>query len=159
MLWNYFKTATRSMAHHPFYAFLNITGLALGIAFTMLIGIFCWSELRVNRQLRHADRQYILSSDWKDPNMGYPLATLGPLPKALRENYPGLVANYYRFDGVWAVVSAGEKHFREGLQIGDSTLLPMYGFALVQGDAATALSEPGNVVLTVEKAIKFLGIQ
>ncbi|HVU95589.1 MAG TPA: ABC transporter permease [Puia sp.] len=152
MLSNYFKTALRSLARHPIYAILNIAGLSLGIAFALLIGIFCWSELRVNRQLRRADRQYILSSDWKDPNMGYPLATLGPLPKALRENYPGLVANFYRFDGVWAVVSAGEKHFREGLQIGDSSLLPMYGFSLIQGDAATALSEPGNVRATTRSS-------
>lgn len=157
MLSNYFKTALRSILRQPFYATLNVLGLALGIAFTLLIGIFCWSELRVNRQLRQADRQYILTSDWKDPNLGYPLATLGPLPKALRENYPGLVANFYRFDGVWAVVSAGEKHFREGLQVGDSTLLPMYGFSLVQGDVATALNGPGDVVITAEKAIKFFG--
>jgi len=95
-----------------------------------------------------------LCCDWKDPNLGYPLATLGPLPKALRKNYPGLVANFYRFDGVWAVVSAGEKHFREGLQMGDSTLLPMYGFPLLQGDAATALSEPGNVVITAIQSLK-----
>lgn len=157
MFSNYYKTAVRSIARSPFYAILNVVGLSLGIAFTLLIGIYCWTELRVNRQLRAADRQYILSSDWKDPNMGYPLATLGPLPRALKENYPGLVKNYYRFDGVWAVVSAGEKHFREGLQIGDSTLLSMYGFSLVQGDAATALSDPGSVVLTAEKAIKFFG--
>jgi len=157
MLSNYFKTAVRSMLRQPLYAMLNVVGLALGIAFTLLIGIFCWSELRVNRQLRQADRQYILTSDWKDPNMGYPLATLGPLPKALRDNYPGLVANFYRFDGVWAVISTGDKHFREGLQIGDSTLLPMYGFSLIQGDAATALSGPGDVVITAEKAIKFFG--
>jgi hypothetical protein len=74
MLSNYYKTALRSMARSPFYAVLDIAGLSLGFAFTLLIGIFCWSELRVNRQLRQADRQYILTSDWKDPNLGYPLA-------------------------------------------------------------------------------------
>ncbi|HEY4108545.1 ABC transporter permease [Puia sp.] len=157
MLSNYYKTAVRSIARSPFYAALNVAGLALGIAFTLVIGIFCFSELRVNKQLRAAGRQYILSSDWKDPNMGYPLATLGALPRALRENYPQLVADFYRFDGVWAVVSANDKHFREGLQIGDSTLLPMYGFSLLQGDKATALTDPGSVVITAEKAIKFFG--
>src|ERR1700750_2306342 len=67
MLSNYYKTAVRNIARHPFYTVLNVAGLALGIAFTLLIAIYCWSEWRVNRELRQAGRQYILGSDWKDP--------------------------------------------------------------------------------------------
>ena len=40
------------------------------------------------------------------------LTTLGPLAKALRENYPDLVANYYRWDGVTSNVSKGDKSFQ-----------------------------------------------
>lgn len=157
MLANYYRTAIRHLARSRLHTIINVIGLSAGIAFTLLIAAYCYSELRVNRELRHADRQYILSSDWKDPNMGYPLATLGPLARALKENYPGLVANYYRFDGVWAVVSVGNRPFREGLQLGDSTLLTMYGFPLVHGDPHTALSGPSDAVITEEKARKLFG--
>jgi putative ABC transport system permease protein len=157
MFANYCKTAFRTIARSRAYSFINIIGLSTGMAFTLVIAAYCRGEWQVNRQLRNADRQYILLSDWKDPNMGYRLATLAPLAKALKENYPTLVANYYRFDVVGAIVTVDGRSFREGLQMGDSTLLSMYGFPLIQGDARTALNEPGNVVITEEKAIKYFG--
>ena len=157
MLNNYYKTAIRAIARNRFQAALNIFSLATGIAFTLMIAAYIWSEWRVNRGLWHADRQYILATTWKDPNMGYPVATVGPLAKALKENYPGLVAGYYRFDGVISTVSSGDKHFREDIQMGDSTLLTLYGFSLLYGDAHTALSEPFTVVITADKAIKYFG--
>ncbi|MEI9908186.1 MAG: ABC transporter permease [Bacteroidota bacterium] len=136
---------------------MNIAGLSAGIAFTMLIAAYAWNELQVNTELKNAGNQYIIQSKWKDPNQGYELATLGPLAKALRENYPDLVANYYRYDGITSNVSKGDKSFREGLQVGDSTMLNMYGFRLRQGDARTALNQPFTAVITTDKAVKYFG--
>ncbi len=45
---NYYRSAFRSLRRSPFYTALNIAGLALGIAFTLLIGVFCWSELIIS---------------------------------------------------------------------------------------------------------------
>lgn len=84
MVRNYYKLAVRHIARSRFYAFLNIFGLSTGIAFTLLIAAYCWNEWRVNHQLKNADRQYILVSNWKDPNMGYPLATIGPLANPVK---------------------------------------------------------------------------
>ncbi len=157
MLRNYIKVAWRNIVKHRFYSLLNIIGLSTGIAFTMLILAYVWKELQVNTGLRHADRQYIILSKWKDPNMGFELATSGGLPKALKEAYPNLVTNYYRFDGITSTVSKDEKHFREGLQLGDSTLLKMYGFKVLHGDVHTALNNPDAVVITADKAMKYFG--
>jgi putative ABC transport system permease protein len=154
---NYYRSAVRQIARTRFHATLNIAGLSIGMVFALLIGMYCWSEWRVNRQLENADRQCILTSDWKDPNMGYALATLGPLAKTLKETYPTLVANYYRFDGMTVIVSNGDKRFREELQLGDSTLLPMYGLPLLRGDARTALDLPFTVVITDERAVQIFG--
>jgi hypothetical protein len=149
--------ALRHIRRSKLHSAINVIGLSTGMAFTLLIAAYCWSEWRVNRQLRNAGRQYILTTTWKDPNMGYPMATVGPLAKALKENYPALVANYYRFDGVITTVSNADEHFREDVQIGDSTLFSMYGFSLLSGDARTALSAPFSVVITADKAIKYFG--
>ena len=157
MLANYYKTAVRNIARSKFHAVINIVGLSTGIAFTLLIAAYCWSEKQVNRQLRHADRQYLLVSRWKDPNMGLDITTMGQLALALKTNYPGLVANSYRWDGITSVVSHGDAHFREGIQVGDSTLLTMYGFPLLYGDARTALNSPFSVVITDDKAMKYFG--
>jgi putative ABC transport system permease protein len=157
MIKNCFKIAWRNIVKHRFYAALNIVGLFVGIVFSLLIGAYVYNELQVNTQLRNADRQYYLQSIWKDPNMGPDITTLGPIAKRLKEEYPGLVANYYRWDGITSGVSKGDKHFREDIQLGDSTLLNMYGFKLLYGNVATALSEPFSVVITQAIAKKYFG--
>src|SRR5688572_11607543 len=134
MIKNYLKIAWRNIAKRPLYSLLNITGLSTGILFTLLIGAYVWNEFQVNKKLRNSKNQYFLTSKWKDANMGGEITTLGPLSKRLKDDYPNLVANYYRWDGITSVVSKGDKHFREGIQLGDSTLLSMYGFELLHGD-------------------------
>lgn len=157
MLKNYFKLAWRNIIKHPFYSTVNIVGLFAGITFVLLISGYVWSELEVNKNLRNAKQQYFLQSEWKDQNMGLPITTLAPVAKRLKEDYPNLVANYYRWDGITSVVSKGDKNFREGIQLGDSTILNMYGFELLHGNKATALQAPYSAVITAATAIKYFG--
>ncbi|MFZ1716934.1 MAG: ABC transporter permease, partial [Saprospiraceae bacterium] len=157
MLTNYFKIAWRNLIKNPFFSVVNIAGLSVGIAFALIIASYIWSEWNVNRTLLHAERQYIIQSKWKDPNQGIELTSFGPLAKALYNQYPTLVKNYYRWDGISSNVSLGDKAFREGLQIGDSTMLKMYGFELMDGDPATAFDGPYSLVITDEKARKYFG--
>jgi putative ABC transport system permease protein len=157
MVKNYFKVAWRNIVKHRFYSFVNMIGLFTGITFALLIGVYVWQELQVNQQLKNGKRQYFLRSTWKDPNLGPDITTLAPLAKRLKEDYPHLVAEYYRWDGITSVVTKGEKHLREGIQLGDSTLLKMYGFTLLHGDANTALNNPFSVVITEELAKKYFG--
>jgi putative ABC transport system permease protein len=157
MLKNYFKTAWRNIKAQKMYSLINIAGLSAGIAFTFLMIAYVWQEVSVNKNLSNIADQYIIQSKWKNPDMGLELTTVGPLAKSLKEQYPHLVANYYRWDGITAVVSNGDKIFREGLQIGDSTLLAMYGFELLHGDKRTALNNPFSVVITASTAKKYFG--
>jgi len=157
MLKSYIKIAWRSLYKNKVFSLINIFGLSVGIAFAMLIGAYVWTELQVNRQLKDADNQYIILSKWKDPNMGNEIGCIAQLPSALRAAYPNLVANYYHFDGITSNVSKGDMHFRESMQLGDSTLLTMYGFKLLHGNAKTALLDPFSVVLTSRMAIKYFG--
>ncbi|MCO5945848.1 ABC transporter permease [Mucilaginibacter flavidus] len=157
MLQNYFTMAWRSLLKNKGFSIINILGLSVGIAFTLLIGAYVWGELQVNHDLKDADNQYIIQSKWKDPNLGLELTTIAQLPKTLKEVYPGLVANYYHWDGVGSIVSRGDKHFRESIQIGDSTLLRMYGFGLAHGDAQKAFTDPFSAVITERLAIKYFG--
>lgn len=157
MLQNYFKIAWRNLWKNKVFSLINIFGLAIGIAFAMLIGAYVWDELQVNHQLKDADNQYIILSKWKDPNLGNEINSIAELPKALADNYPGLVSNYYHTDLASTNVSKGEKHYRESIQIGDSSLLHMYGFKLLDGDVKTALNDPFSVVITQNAAMKYFG--
>ena len=157
MLRNYTKIAWRNIVKNPFYSLVNIVGLSAGIAFTLLIASYVWSELQVNSGLKNADRQFIIQSKWKDANLGLDLTTLGPLAKEMKQRYPALIANYYRWDGVTSNISKGDKAFREGIQICDSTMLNMYGFKLKHGNPQTAFEGPYSVVITSDKARKYFG--
>src|ERR1700712_252405 len=113
MLRNYIKLAWRNLWKNKVFSLINIFGLSVGIAFTLLIGAYVWGELQVNTQLKNADNQYIILSKWKDPNIGNEIGGIAQLPRALKENYPNLVANDYHFDGATTNVSKGELHYRE----------------------------------------------
>ena len=157
MLKNYFTIAWRNLWKNKVYSLINIFGLAFGITFTLLVGAYVWGELMVNHDLKNVNNQYILQSKWKDPNMGYEIACIAQLPRTLKEVYPNLVANYYHFDGVTTNVSKGDMHFRESVQICDSTIFSMYGIKLLHGDARTALNDPFSAVITESLANKYFG--
>ncbi|MCX6217527.1 ABC transporter permease [Spirosoma sp.] len=158
MLRNYIKIAIRNLLRCKFYALLNIIGLAVGMTFTLLIGSYIWSQLQINNRLRNAPNQYIIRSKWKQPGLGYEDVTVAPLGITLKEKYPDLVANYYRFDVLTTAISSGNKHFvREVAEADYSAMISMFGFTMLYGDARTSLKAPNSVVITEENALKYFG--
>lgn len=157
MFKNFILLAWRNLIKHKTFSVINILGLSAGIAFVFLIGAYVWGELRVNNSIPDNDRVFILQSKWQKADMGMNLTTPAPLAKALRENFPDLVADYYHHDGISSIVSKGNKYFREGLQPGDASFLTMMGFPLLHGDARTALNNPNSIVITADKAHKYFG--
>ncbi|RYY53575.1 MAG: FtsX-like permease family protein [Chitinophagaceae bacterium] len=157
MLKQYLTIGWRSLRKQGLFSAINILGLAAGICFSLLIAAYVREEYSVNSGLSNVSKLYKLESKWADAGMGLELTSLGPLSRELHRQFPDLVKNYYRWDGVTSTVSRGDKVFREGLQIGDSTLLTMFGFKLLQGNAATALVNPFSVVISEEMAQKYFG--
>jgi ABC-type antimicrobial peptide transport system permease subunit len=136
------------------FSLINISCLAIGITFSLLIGIFVLNEKGVNADLKHADNQYILKSKWKVKGLGLEITTLGPLPRVLKDKYPSLVANYYRYNPITNVISAGDLHFKEDVAIGDTGFVSMYGFKLLYGDADHAFKDRSSAVITQTMARK-----
>jgi len=157
MLQNYFKIAWRNLWRNKGFSFINIFCLALGITFSLLIGIYVLNEERVNSGIANIGDQYVIKSKWKQENQGIPITTLGPLAKTMKDEYPNLVANYYRFDPVVNIISVGDKHFRTQISVGDTTLVSMYGFPLLYGNSSKAFRDNQSAVVTSDFAVKFFG--
>lgn len=157
MIKNYFIIAIRHLTRHKLFSGINILCMAIGISFTMLIGAYIIHEKSVNSGLRNISSQYIIKSKWKVKDMGLPLTTVAALPKALKEEYPTLVANYYRSNPVTNVISAGDRHFKENISICDTSLVSMYGFELLHGDPCHAFLNNSSAVITGSLAIKLFG--
>jgi putative ABC transport system permease protein len=156
MLKNYFTIGIRHLTRHKLFSVINIFCLAIGITFSMIIGVYVLNQETVNRDIKHISSQYLVKSKWKD-NSGLDITTLGPLAKTMKDEYPSLIANYYRFDPAANIVSAGDKHFREDISIGDTTLVSMFGFPLLHGNPQRAFIDDQSAVVTEDLAVKFFG--
>lgn len=89
--------------------------------------------------------------------MGPDITTLGPLAKTMKDEFPSLIANYYRFDPVANIVSAGDKHFREDISVGDTSFVSMYGFLLLYGNQKQPFINDQSAVVTEDFALKYFG--
>jgi putative ABC transport system permease protein len=154
---NYIKIAWRNLWKSKGFSVINICCLAIGITFTMLIGVYILNEIAINSGLKNVEDQYVIKSNWSHDNIGAPITTLGPLAKTMKDEYPHLVENYYRFDPVVNIVSYGDKHFRTQMAAGDTTLVSMYGFPLLYGDPQHAFRNNQSAVVTENFAKKFFG--
>lgn len=157
MIRNYFKIAFRNIRKGDLHFFLNISGLGLGIAIIMLIGGYVTNELNVNRHLKDVDRTYVIHSRWSPENSGVYYTTLGPLANVAREQFPLQVEESYRYTLASSTVSSSTgKIFREQLQIGDTSLITMFGFQLAHGNVKFAFEDDG-IVVTEFIARKYFG--
>ncbi len=157
MLKNYLKIAIRHITKRKLFFTINILCLSIGITFSMIIGVYVLKQESVNSNLGNIQNQYFLKSIYKQKDLGLDLVSISPLAKAAKEEYPGLVANYYRYNPVTNVVSAGDKHFKEDIAIGDTTLVSMYGFTLLYGDKKKVFTNNNSAVITESFARKLFG--
>ena len=157
MIKNYMLIAFRQFTRHKMFSALNVFCLAIGISFCMLIGQYIVHEASVNSIYKDIHQQYFLNSEWKSKNTGPEMTTVGALVKSLKRNYSNLVADYYRFNPVVNVVSAGDKHFREDVSIGDTNLVSMYGLPLLYGNPNKAFADIHSAVITEPFAMKLFG--
>ena len=158
MFKNYFKTTFRNTTRHKGYSFINLTGLAIGMACTLLILLWVKDELSYDRfHEKGKDIYRIMSYGTRYMIEGFD-GTPAPLAPAIKEEVPGIV-NYARFSDVPKLVfKYGDKIFYEtrGL-IADPTVFEIFTFPFVQGDPKTALSEPLDIVITETMANKYFG--
>src|SRR5712675_1672537 len=98
MLKNYILIAVRHLARHRFFSVIMVSCLALGITFALVIGGYVRNQQAVNKNIHEVANQYMIRSKWKMKGLGLDITTIAPLAKSIKEEYPSLVANYYRYN-------------------------------------------------------------
>ncbi len=157
MLINYLKTALRNMKRHRGYAFMNILGLAVGMACCILILLYVQYELSYDRYHPNADDIYrILIS--KEGFIDQPFAGSPPaLISALKNNFPEVIYAS-RVKKEVTSVRYQTRFFRENrFYFVDPNFLDMFNFPLLSGNPQTALDEPLSLLLTSDMARKYFG--
>ena len=157
MLKNYLTVAFRNLFRQKVYSFINISGLAIGIATCVLILSFVRFELSYDTYHEKADRIYRVVHDRiaSDGQVVSTAISQQPLASALRAEFPEVVQTV-RFVRGGTVVSHENKRFQEQLLFGDASALEVFDFPLIKGDRHTALQAPYSVVLTEKSGTQVL---
>jgi len=157
MLLYYFKIAVRNMMKNPGYALINVTGLAIGMACSVLILLWVSHQISYDRFREHADDIYRVVQEIQFTGHTTTWAiTQGPLGPALKEDFPEVI-NFTRFTGKGFLLTYKTKSFDEDVIFADGSLFEVFSLPLSKGDPATALSKPNSIVLSEAMAEKYFG--
>jgi len=159
MFKNYLKIAVRNIVKHKAYSFINIIGLALGMASCILIFSYVLYELSFDRYHENADRIYRLGLRGRQGEKVISIAlSNAPTAPALIEEYPE-VENAVRFySAPKTLVEYGDKRFYdEGILYADKTVFDVFSWPMLKGNPNTALTTAYSVVITAEMAEKYFG--
>ncbi|MVM38721.1 FtsX-like permease family protein [Spirosoma sp. HMF3257] len=164
MLTNYLKIAWRGLLKNRLFTFLNLVGLATGLAVALLLILYVKDELQFDKYHTNADRIYrvkaTVSFDGKTMKWANSPNAVGPALKAdvptvaqqvrlLRHNY-----------GQTAFVNSGEKKFAEkNFYWADNSLFDVFDIGLLKGNSKTALDGPRKVVLSQATADRYFGTE
>jgi putative ABC transport system permease protein len=159
MIRNYFKVAIRSVLKNKVFSIINVTGLALGIAASLLILQYVNYELSYENFNEKADRIYRiktnrynqgeLSTEWASG-----VVSIGHL---LNENLPD-VERYGRLTGASGVMSKDDIEFKEEkMYFANPDVLKIFATKVTHGDAETALNEVFSIAISETTAMKYFG--
>ncbi len=161
MLIYYLKIAWRNILKHKFYFFLNVSGLAAGIACSMVIILYVVNEVTYDAHHPDADRVYRIAVH-KNTVVGEhrSLYTSAPLAPLLRRQEPQVQAVARIVPPLenagHVLVTRGEhRFFEKRVFFVDPELFDVLGFRSLQGESASALHQPGMIFITQSIAHKY----
>jgi putative ABC transport system permease protein len=157
MFKNYIKIAFRNLKKHKPFSFINISGLAIGMACCILLSIYINSELSFDTYHEKGDRIFRVCEELTFKNYhGQQSATNGVIAEALKKTYSE-VEEAVRLDYLSASVKYKDKQFSDRFYYSDESVFNIFAWPLIKGDPKTALSAPYTIVLTKETANKYFG--
>jgi len=158
MLSNYFKIALRVFARQKLFSFINITGLAIGLASFLLISLYVNHELSYDQFFTNAHRIYRVAATLHlESGPSIRALTSPPMAGIIHEDFPE-VEKVVRISRSFRPLSFQEKTFFDTkLYVADSTFFDLFDFSFAAGNKANALSQPNSIVLTAQAAKKYFG--
>jgi len=155
MLKNYFKVAFRNLKTRKAFSFINITGLAVGMAGAVLI--FLWVMNEYSYDSFHANNKTLYKVWYRFPAKewtGTQDVTAGPLGSTLKQEFPEVKSAsriYWSEDRLFNYKDVSLK--AKGNEV-DKAFLTMFTFPLLEGNSAHALDDINSIVITQELAKK-----
>ena len=161
MIKNYIKIALRNILKHKGYSFINIFGLAIGMAVCILILLYVQDELSFDSYHQHADRIYRFerASLLPDGSIQPYFCTLAPsFVPILEKDIPEIEHAVRLFSPDNTLVKVGENGFsEERVFFAEEDIFDVFTIPLIKGNPETALKNPSSIVLSRSMARKYFG--
>ncbi len=148
------------IARHPGYASINIFGLSIGVAVSLLLFLFVTNELGYDRHHENADRIYRawVLEDYGENMQFFNTTTPLPLGPTLAAALPE-VEYAVRYDRLTDTVRRGDTHFDESIFMVDPDFFSVFDLPVVAGNSFAPLDEPTSIVLTESAATRYFGME
>ncbi len=160
MLTSYIKTAIRNLKKYKGYSFINITGLAVGIACCILILLWVRDELSFDGFHAKADSLFrVVEEQIYTAGEIFPVAvTPAPLAPALKDEFPEITDTCrYTTAPRFLVRYEDNRFYESGLGMADPSFFTMFSFPLVKGDPETVFKQLNAIALSESMAEKYFG--
>jgi putative ABC transport system permease protein len=160
MLKNYLIVAVRNILRHKVYSIINVAGLAVGMACTILILLWVQFELSYDRYHENADRIYRLGLKLQTSKIKDSIASNGvPAGPTFENKFPEVLraCRFQKGEGVAVVQYKKKKFFEEDIFFTDNSVFKIFTLPLVSGDPKSALKVKNSVVITESIAKKYFG--
>jgi putative ABC transport system permease protein len=161
MISNIIKVAFRNLFRNFGYTFINVAGLSIGLACSILILLYVVNELTYDRFHERSEQIYRIGVRGNMPGNELNMAvTAPPMMEALIADLPE-VENAARFRNFGNfLVRRGERKFQEtgeSFIFADSGFFEIFSFPLIKGDPSTVLASPRSLVLSERYVSKYFG--
>jgi putative ABC transport system permease protein len=156
MFKNYLKTAVRNLWKNRAYGFLNISGLAIGMACAALIFLWVEDELTYNHYFSNRDHLYKIKDRQTYDGTTFTFdATPGPLAQGIKAEIPGIKNTARTSWSDRVLFSLDDKTiYEQGLYV-DPSFLSMFGLQFVKGKAVNTFAQLHSLVISETMAKKF----
>jgi putative ABC transport system permease protein len=157
---SYLTVGVRALVKDRTYAFINIVGLAIGLAACLMLLLYVRYERSYDEWLPNVENLYQVQAEFRDPNSGQ--ATHSQMSayvagETLKKDFPQIERKVYVLSAAPVVFHRGEAMPTENAAMTDGNLFELMQAPFVHGDRSTALANVGSIVLGESEAKKYFG--
>src|SRR4030095_4239035 len=167
MIKNYLKIAWRNLMKNKIFSFINIFGLSVGLTCCMLVTVYLYNETHYDKYHKNIEHLYQLATIFiKDGKEDKTPNTPAPMAAAMKQEFPEIseaarLMALFSEDKTLLQYKEGSAEIKSFYEtkgyMADASFFQLFTYNFIEGNGATALTNPNTIVLSEEIATKFFG--
>ena len=158
MIKNYFKIAWRNLAKHKLFSFINVGGLAVGMAVSFMLLLYVYNEFTYDTYHTKIDRIYQVWCNQKsDGNINTGNSTPVQVAAVLKKDFPEIERTARANGGSDNLVNYKDKSLNVSMLSADPDMLDIFSYTFVKGDKKTVFKDLASVIVTESGAKAIFG--